>query len=99
MELELWADLSQAICDVRRGLAPRPRDTHPTATIVRVHLWAALHDRPTSRRCAGGRGGPTSPPASPRPEWATARGPPGLAAWGGRGAPAERRGLPPAPPA
>src|SRR3989442_1221786 len=51
MELELWADLSQAICDVRRGLAPRPRDTHPTATIVRVHLWAALHDRPTAWAC------------------------------------------------
>jgi hypothetical protein len=51
MELELWADLSQAICDVRRGLAPRPRDTHPTATIARVYLWAALHDRPTVWAC------------------------------------------------
>jgi hypothetical protein len=51
MELELWADLSQAICDVQRHAASRPRDTHSTALIVRVHLWAALHDRPISWSC------------------------------------------------
>lgn len=51
MELELWADLSQAICDVGRQACCRPRDTHPTALIVRVHLWSALHDRPASWAC------------------------------------------------
>jgi hypothetical protein len=51
MELELWADLSQAICDVRSRVSPWPHDTHPTALIVRVHLWAALHDRPTCWAC------------------------------------------------
>jgi hypothetical protein len=51
MELELWADLSQAISAVGRRLAPRPRDAHPTARVVRVHLWSALHDRPTAWAC------------------------------------------------
>jgi Transposase DDE domain len=51
MELELWADISQAICAVQRQLPPQPRDTHTTALIVRVHLWAALHDRPTCWAC------------------------------------------------
>lgn len=51
MELEFWAELSQAICDVQRQVPIRPRDTHPTARIVRVHLWAALHDRPTCWAC------------------------------------------------
>jgi hypothetical protein len=51
MELEFWTDLSQAICAVQRQTRCRPRDTHPTALIVRVHLWAALHDRPTCWAC------------------------------------------------
>ena len=51
MELELWAELSQAICDVQRGFKFNPRDKHPTARIVRVHLWSALHDRPTLWAC------------------------------------------------
>jgi hypothetical protein len=54
MELEFWADLSQAICDVRSRIKPYPRDVYPTALIVRVHLWAALHDRPTSWACRSG---------------------------------------------
>lgn len=51
MELELWAELSQAICDVQRKFKFNPRDTHRTALIVRVHLWATLHDRPTIWGC------------------------------------------------
>jgi len=51
MELELWAELSQAICDVALIIKRRARDTHFTALIVRVHLWAALHDRPTVWAC------------------------------------------------
>jgi hypothetical protein len=52
MELELWSELSQAICDVAPRMKINPRDSHPTAVIVRVQLWAALHDRPTSWGCA-----------------------------------------------
>jgi hypothetical protein len=51
MELELWAELSQAICDVQRDFQFNPRDTYPTALIVRVHLWSSLHDRPTFWAC------------------------------------------------
>lgn len=51
MELELWTELSQAICDVERRFRFNPRDTHPTSRIVRVHLWATLHDRPTRWGC------------------------------------------------
>ncbi len=51
MELELWAELSQAICDVASRCRSNPRDTHRTALIARVHLWAALHDRPMGWSC------------------------------------------------
>jgi hypothetical protein len=51
MELELWTDLSQAISSVERKFKFNPRDTHRTAWIVRVHLWATLHDRPTVWGC------------------------------------------------
>jgi DDE family transposase len=51
MELELWPELSQAICDVQRRFESNPRDSYCTALIVRVHLWAVLHDRPTCWAC------------------------------------------------
>jgi len=51
MELELWAVISQAICDVQRTFKFNPRDTHRTPLIARVHLWATLHDRPTVWGC------------------------------------------------
>jgi hypothetical protein len=51
MELELWSELSQAICDVSPRVKINPRDSHPTVLIVRVQLWAALHDRPTVWAC------------------------------------------------
>jgi hypothetical protein len=52
MELEIWAGLVEAIDRHAETLPSRPRDTHATATIVRVHLWAASHDRPTIWACA-----------------------------------------------
>jgi hypothetical protein len=51
MELELWAELSQAICDVRWKFKFNPRQLYPIDRIVRVHLWATLHDRPTVWGC------------------------------------------------
>lgn len=51
MDLEFWTELSAAISDVDRRVKPNTRDTHPTARIVRVHLWSALHDRPTDWAC------------------------------------------------
>lgn len=51
MELELWAELSTAICQVQRKWKLNRRDQHPTALIMRVHLWACLHDRPTLWGC------------------------------------------------
>jgi hypothetical protein len=65
MELERWAELSAAISAVAAGWKRRPKDTprrtrpeghapkdtHGTALVVRVYLWAALHDRPVSWAC------------------------------------------------
>lgn len=54
MELELWSETSAAISGVAANW-PRPsRDTYPTATIVRVHQWAVLHDRPVDWACIAG---------------------------------------------
>jgi hypothetical protein len=45
----------------------QPKDRHCTATIVRVHLWAALHDRPISWACEATNWRPAStrPPELP----------------------------------
>jgi hypothetical protein len=51
MELERWAELSAAVSAVAAGWRRRPKDTHGTALVVRVHLWAALHDRPICWAC------------------------------------------------
>jgi hypothetical protein len=51
MDLQLWNQLSAAISDVQQKTRRRPRDTHPTDRIVRVHLWSVLRDRPTSWAC------------------------------------------------
>jgi hypothetical protein len=51
MELELWAETSAAISGVAANWPRHPRDQHSTATIVRVHQWACLHDRPISWAC------------------------------------------------
>ena len=48
MEHELWNRLSHAMFDVARAFPKSPRQTFETHTIVRVYLWAVLHDRPVS---------------------------------------------------
>jgi len=51
MEHELWFELSKAVCEVSAEWREPARFNHPTAVIARVHLWAALHDRPISWAC------------------------------------------------
>ena len=51
MELERWAELSAAISAVAAEFGRHKRDRHCTALVVRVHTWAALHDRPVSWAC------------------------------------------------
>ena len=51
MELELWSETSAAISGVAADCPRRPRDQYSTATIVRVHQWSCLHDRPTCWAC------------------------------------------------
>src|SRR3954463_15194929 len=51
MELERWAELSAAISAVAVGFGRHKGDQHTTAVTVRVHTWAALHDRPVSWAC------------------------------------------------
>jgi hypothetical protein len=51
MERELWAQIMVAIRDVNRSFHDSACHTHPTERIVRVYLWAVLHDRPTSWAC------------------------------------------------
>ena len=52
MERERWAELSAAVDRVDAGWREGSgRFVHRTAVIVRVYLWAALHDRPVSWAC------------------------------------------------
>ena len=51
MEREHWSELSKAISAVQATWRETRRFKHPTALIVRVHLWAVLHDRPISWAC------------------------------------------------
>lgn len=51
MDVEFWAELSAAICDVDQRFKHNSRDTHRTSQIARVHLWSVLHDRPTCWAC------------------------------------------------
>ena len=46
MDHELWKQLSHAMFDVARAFPKSTRQTFDTHRIVRVYLWAALHDRP-----------------------------------------------------
>jgi hypothetical protein len=46
MPHELWAQLSHAMADVARAIPRRRRQTYPAQLVVRVYLWAVLHDRP-----------------------------------------------------
>ncbi|MEM9348308.1 MAG: transposase [Planctomycetota bacterium] len=51
MEREQWAELMRALNDVARGRTDNAYHRHPSVLIVRVYLWAALHDRPVSWAC------------------------------------------------
>lgn len=46
MDRELWTLLSQGMFDVARSFPKPPRQTFSAHDIVRVYLWAVLHDRP-----------------------------------------------------
>lgn len=50
MERELWAVLSEHLTHLTT-LTRRGRFVHSTARIVRVYLWAVLHDRPVYWAC------------------------------------------------
>jgi hypothetical protein len=72
MERECWSELSQAICEVTaRWPRESARFTHPTALIVRVHLWSVLHDRPTCWACAAAHWDARTRPAAPLPDQST----------------------------
>ena len=51
MEHELWAILSRAVHDVARHRRANAYHDHEHATVVRVYLWAQLHDRPVCWAC------------------------------------------------
>ena len=46
MDRELWRQLSHALCDVARAFPKTRRQRYDVRHIVRVYLWAVLHDRP-----------------------------------------------------
>ena len=54
MERERWSELSAAVSKVDARWEDPGRYTHRTAVVVRVHLWAASHDRPVSWACEAG---------------------------------------------
>src|SRR5579884_3332108 len=66
MELERWAELSEAICAVAAGCKRHLKDRYSTGLIVRVYLWAALHERPICwATLAGNWTGSTCPAVLP----------------------------------
>lgn len=66
MERELWSVISPAIRDVARRRRADAYHTHDHALIVRVSLWAALHDRPVAWACDRRHWDPrTCPPRLP----------------------------------
>lgn len=68
MDREHWAELSWAISSVQQTWTER-RMLHPTSRIVRVYLWAAIHNCTVSWACEAGnwdaRTAPISCPANP----------------------------------
>ena len=51
MERELWAELSAAISVVEHHFCDNPDVVHSTGRIVRVYLWAVLHNAAVSWAC------------------------------------------------
>lgn len=62
MERELWHILATHLTHMA-GLTRRGRFTHPTTRIVRVYLWAVLHDRPVYWACDRRNWAGVKPPA------------------------------------
>jgi len=71
MERECWSELSQAICEVDARWQKSRRLTHPTALIVRVHLWSVLHDRSTRWACEPDHWDARTRPAAALPDQST----------------------------
>jgi hypothetical protein len=63
MELECWTALSAAISSIAARIKGRPRDTYSTAWVLRVYLWAVLHDRPVDWACDRRNWNPRACPA------------------------------------
>lgn len=51
MGRELWAELSALISLIELGFCDNSDFEYATALVVRCHLWAVLHDRPTCWAC------------------------------------------------
>ena len=51
MGLECWTALSAAIGAIASRLKGRSRDRYSTAWVLRVYLWAVLHERPMDWAC------------------------------------------------
>jgi hypothetical protein len=51
MSREHWIELNNAIWKVQKTWCEHRELTHPTARIVRVHLWGLICDRPVSWAC------------------------------------------------
>jgi len=64
MEHELWSILSVAIQDVKRARRANAYHTHDHDRIIRVYLWAVLHDRPVSWACHAQNWGRRTRPAT-----------------------------------
>ena len=62
MELERRSELSAAISAAAAGFERHKRDRHCTALVVRLHTWAALHDRPIGWACGAKNWTPAARP-------------------------------------
>ncbi len=51
MEREFWLILMSALHELSRSRKDCSHHTHSTSLVVRIYLWAVLHDRPTSWAC------------------------------------------------
>lgn len=66
MERELWKVLEEAIRTVEVDFVDDPRYSHSTGDVVRVYLWAALHERSVVWACAPQNWPPRSRQRRPR---------------------------------
>lgn len=62
MERDLWPIIAGHLTQLSRT-TPKQAYSHPTARILRVYLWAVLHDRPVSWACNKRNWAGVKPPA------------------------------------